>query len=695
MKSVRACVKLPVSLTVTALSVAPMLLLAQGIDTEPQLVSLFAQSGSENATNPASDPMRIPDRMKGKVVLRAPAAAPRIDPAIEPPPVDLTQRTFAVDAIPVLDGADVNVEHLAQVMEPWSGKALSFDEFQLAANDLLTFLRENGHPDAVLRFSQMQFMDNQQVAVAIEGLKAVAPYQDATPKIQVAGFDINGVTLLTEAEVAEHMAQWSDRELTVQELSEATESLARLLRDRGYALAQAWLPPQDIRNGIVRVEVLEGVVDEMSGNNGLTVAGNDARLKTDVASAYLAQAVKPGEPLDVTVLEEQVRLLNDLPGVKRVQTDLKPGTQPGTTQVVAQVEDDDLVNVLLTADNHGSEYSGAERVSANINLNSPTGHGEQLFVNVTEAESSRSYKVGGHVPVGYSGLRLGLSHAAMSVDFDLAQGFSVPINIASESSATSLFASYPLKRSAQTNMDLYASLDFKNYQNSILYGAVENDRDITSASLGFSGDNIDRFNGQTRWGLTLTQGSIGLEDGSSYQFNDAQGARTEGSFTKLNYSLQRYQSLPLDDLFFNASLNGQWASGNLDSAEKFQLGGPDGVRAWPVGEGIGDNGWVANLELRQILSQPDWGRVEAFGFYDVGGITQYADLNPGIVYDGPNDYTLDGYGVGLSVTYGESGSLQLVYAHKGKDNPNPTPEGTDSDGKSDQGRLWLTGKILF
>ncbi|MBV1786443.1 hypothetical protein KQ940_00060 [Marinobacterium sp. D7] len=695
MKFARAGIKPLVTLTTTVLAATPMLLLAQGPDSEPQLVSLFAQPEGVNTTNPATDPMRIPERMKGKVVLRAPAAAPNIDPAIEPPPVDLTQRTFAVDAIPVLDGADVNVEHLVKVMEPWSGKALSFDEFQLAANELLTFLRDNGHPDAVLRFSQMQFMENQQVAVAIEGLKPVTPYQDATPKIQVAGFDIQGVTLLSEAEIAEHMAQWSDRELTVEELGEAVESLARLLRDRGYALAQAWLPPQEIRDGIVRVDVLEGVVDEQSGDNGLTVAGESARLKTDVAAAYLAEAVKPGEPLDVAALEERVRLLNDLPGVKRVQTDLKPGSLPGTTQVVAQVEDDDLVNVLVTADNHGSTYTGSERLSANINLNSPSGHGEQIFLNLVGAEDSSSYKIGGHLPVGYSGLRLGLSYAAMSVDFNLDQGFSVPVNIASDSSAASIFASYPLMRSAQTNMDLYASLDFKNYQNSILFGAVENDRDITSASLGYSGDHIDGYKGQTRWGLTLTQGDVGLENGSSYQFNDANGVQTEGSFTKINYSLQRYQSLLLDGLFFNAAVNGQWASGNLDSAEKFQLGGPDGVRAWPVGEGIGDNGWVANLELRKILAQPGWGRVETFGFYDVGGITQYAELNPGIVYDGPNSYTLKGYGAGLSLTYGESGNLQLVYAHKAGDNPNPTPEGTDSDGKNDQGRLWLIGKILF
>lgn len=691
MKAVRAGMKPLFCLTTTVLAVAPVSLVAQSVESELKLVSVFAQPEAE-ANN---DPLRIPQRMKGKMVLRAPAAAPNIDPEMQPPPVNLVQRTFALDAIPLLDGADVNLEHLQQVMAPWRDKQLSFDEFQLAANDLLVFLRENGHPDAVLRFSKMQFMEDQRVAVAIEGLKPVTPYQDATPKIQVASFDVQGVTLLSQAEVAQHMTQWSSRELTLEQLGEATESLAQLLRDQGYALAQAWLPPQDIQNGVVRVEVLEGVVDGESGINGLTLAEDSARLRTDVASAYLSSAVKPGKPLNIDALESQVRLLNDLPGVKRVQTDLKPGTLPGTTQVVAQVEDDDLVNLLLTADNHGSRYSGADRQSANINLNSPTGYGEQVFANLTQSSKTDSYKVGAHLPIGYSGLRMGVSYAAMDVDFDLAQGLSVPINIASESSAASVFASYPLQRSAQTNMDLFASVDLKNYKNSILFGAIENDRDITSASVGFSGDHIDRFSGQSRLGLTLTQGKVGLKSGSAYDYSDSLGAKTKGAFTKLNYSLQRFQSLPVGGLFFNSSLNGQWANGNLDSAEKFQLGGPEGVRAWAVGEGIGDNGWIANLELRKTLLQPDWGRIDAFGFYDIGAITQYAKPSSSIVYDGPNHYTLDGYGAGLNLAYGQKGSVELVYAQKARSNPNPTSDGMDSDGKNDQGRLWLTGKMLF
>jgi hemolysin activation/secretion protein len=47
-----------------------------------------------------------------------------------------------------------------------------------------------------------------------------------------------------------------------------------------------------------------------------------------------------------------------------------------------------------------------------------------------------------------------------------------------------------------------------------------------------------------------------------------------------------------------ASFSGQRASKNLDSSEEFFLGGPNGVRAYPQGEGAGDEGWLSRLELR-------------------------------------------------------------------------------------------------
>ncbi|KDE39347.1 Hemolysin activation/secretion protein [Nitrincola lacisaponensis] len=657
----------------------------QASDANYQVTSVFYDPDSAvNQLQPNRSDMRIPQRMQGRVVVRAPRPI-QVDPVLTAPVENLEQRRFSLDAVRMLDAQLFDEQELMAVMTPWTERQLSFAEFQLAALTLLEHLREHGHPEAVLRFSQMQFLENQQVAVAIEGLAPTDSYQDGAPRIQVAGFDVRGVTLLDDAQVQAHLAPWSGRALSVDELSEAAEAVAQLLRDQGYALAQAWLPPQEIAEGRVQIEVLEGVVDGLSGQQGITVADTQ-RIKSEVIAGYLAEGVVAGEPININALERQVRLLNEMPGIRSVQADLAPGSVAGTTQVIAEVEEQPLLTTALTVDNYGSKFSGEERLGINLNLNSPMGYGEQFFVNYTGSDGTNSYKLGVHAPVGYSGLRVGASYAAL--DVELKEGSIAPLNQSSDSESFSLFANYPLARSAAQTIDLFASLDHKTYKNNYPdFGFFDNQRDISSLTLGASGSQIDRYQGRTGWGISLTQGDLSLKGSGD--------SSTEGSFTKGNFNISRLQALPADQWFVYASLSGQLASGNLDSAEKFQLGGPMGVRAWPVGEAIGDHGWLANLELRRNLGNQGDANFEAFGFYDIGGVTQYANSGSAPAYSGPNTYELGGYGVGLSMTYSDTGNVRLVYAQKDRSNPNPTASGTDSDGTDQSGRIWLIGTLLF
>ena len=674
---------LPAPATLVAMETGPV---GQAGELPPETVETVRPNRSD---------LRIPERMRGRVVVQAQRpAAVRIDERLVPPPEDLTTRRFSLDAVGIAERADLVEGELLAVMEPWLGRELSFAEFQLAGLALLAYLQGHGHPNASLRFSQMQFRENQQVAVAIEGLTPLDYYQDGRPRIMVARFEVEGVTVVVPERVEMHMAQWSNRELTVEELGEAAESLAGLLRSEGFGLAQAWLPPQEIVDGVVRVAVLEGVVDASSGQDGVTVNSANRRTRAERLQPYFAAAVQPDQPLNVDRLERAVRLVDDLPGVRAVQTDLSPGSQPGTTQVVASVEEAPLATASLSADNYGSVYSGQNRLSAALNLNSPSGYGEQYFANVTGSSGMTSFKLGGHMPLGYQGLRVGLSHAQMSVDIGQELAF---LSLSSESRITSLFANYPLHRSAGSNIYLTSALEHKQYRNRSpeFLGAFDNDRLIRVGSIGASGDLIDAYRGRTAWGLTLQHGHLDLSGNRDYQQSDAATARTAGSFSKTNLSVSRLQALPADGWYLYAGFSGQQASGNLDSSEKFQLGGPMGVRAYPVGEGVGDHGWLANLELRKRLGRIKQLDAEWIGFYDIGAVTQYADPWPGALPNRPNNYRLAGYGTGISLTYAENGSLRLTYAHKDGSNPNPTPAGTDSDGRNDSGRIWLIGTILF
>jgi hemolysin activation/secretion protein len=117
-----------------------------------------------------------------------------------------------------------------------------------------------------------------------------------------------------------------------------------------------------------------------------------------------------------------------------------------------------------------------------------------------------------------------------------------------------------------------------------------------------------------------------------------------------------------DLLSLYASVRGQLASKNLDSAEKMQLGGPYGVRAYPEGEAYGDEGYLATAEARLQLPRllTVSGEFQLFGFVDAGAVN-FAK-NPW--FSGSNAAHRRGVGAGLSWISPSNLQLKGTYAHK-------------------------------
>ena len=107
-------------------------------------------------------------------------------------------------------------------------------------------------------------------------------------------------------------------------------------------------------------------------------------------------------------------------------------------------------------------------------------------------------------------------------------------------------------------------------------------------------------------------------------------------------SISRQQGLT-GKLSLSAQLRGQWANKNLDSSEKFSLGGASGVRAYPSGEAYGDSGWLGSVELRYaVLPQ-----MAASMFYDAGAVR--VNAKPYLLTS--NERSLSGVGIGLAGAY--------------------------------------------
>ena len=135
-------------------------------------------------------------------------------------------------------------------------------------------------------------------------------------------------------------------------------------------------------------------------------------------------------------------------------------------------------------------------------------------------------------------------------------------------------------------------------------------------------------------------------------------------------------------------------SANLNSGEQFYLGGPYGVRAYPVSQGGGAQGALLVAEFRQQL--PD--NLTASVFFDAGIVQQYK--RPFNEWQGKtnanNSYSLMGSGFGMKWSDGKwnvTGSI----AWKVRNNPlySQTGEAVNTDGLVSQPRGWMNVSYSF
>jgi hemolysin activation/secretion protein len=657
----------------------------------PSAIAVQVPSGT-----PVSEPKGIfvtdtgISRVKtGKAVIRA--AMPKVE-------TDRQSLRLSLDGFRVEGDPRLAPEALDGVLAPWRGRELTFGEYESAIHALAGYLREHGHPDAQVRMSRA-IVGQGQIMIAIEGLSADQPVVAAAevkPTVDVKEFKVSGVTVASDEEMQSVLADLKGKPLTAGEMELAAQRVANHLRGKGYPLVQAYLPPQRVDGGQLEIAVQEGRLDGLSGRDGVTVAGGGDRVKSEIIEEMVSKGTKPGAPLRMADLERGVLLASDLAGVKSVKTEIVPGSQPGTTQVKAIVEEGNVASASLWADNYGNRYTGSDRKLGLFTLNSPTGHGEQISLNLVNSDSSQSTRLGVQVPVGDDGWKVGAAYTDMKSSFS---NDMKTIDLNSSGNVASLNTSYPLVRSALQNIYVGGGFDSKRFVTDLTWGR-ENDRKLDVANVTANGDFIDAVGGQNRWSTSISHGKTDLSAHALYEQSDALGPKTAGHFGKLNYQISRLDTIGTSNWTWLAGLAGQFASKNLDSAEKFQLGGPGGVRAYPVSEGIGDSGWLFNAELRYRLPQQTFGDAQLFGFYDAGAITQYTNtynLSNGTPALGtkPNSYSLQGAGVGASVNVSDTGSVKVMWAKKMGTNPNQTSTGTDSDGTNNSSRIWIIGNIVF
>ncbi len=498
--------------------------------------------------------------------------------------------------------------------------------------------------------------------------------------VTVSAFRFSGNTLLASEPLQAAVASFLNRPLDYSQLQGAAAAVAEVYRKAGWVV-RAYLPEQDIVGGVVNIRIVEAVF------GGTKIEGAaPQRVSLARIQAILNAHQKVGEFLNADELDRALLVAGDLPGVG-VSGTLRDGARPGETDLVLRVTDALPIKGNVSADNNGSRSTGTSRLNADLYFNSLLGQGDQISSSFILSEGSNYLRVEATFPVGPKGWRVGANTSALTYRI-VAPEFAA-LNATGSSYSGGIEANYPLIRTQQQNLYFNANADHKTYDNQS-NGAVSSHYNANTVSLGLSGNRVDNLGGggSNNASAVMTMGQLDL-GGSPNQAADAASARTEGVFNKLHYSLSRQQVLD-NNWSLYAALSGQWADTNLDSSEKFYLGGASGVRAYPANEVGGAIGQLFNLEVRRRLPQG----FTLSGFYDYGQV----DVNRNNDFTGAllaNNLVLRGAGLALDWQQGAGVNLKATWARRMGDNPNPTATGTDQDGTLVLDRMWLNASLAF
>ncbi len=362
---------------------------------------------------------------------------------------------------------------------------------------------------------------------------------------------------------------------------------------------------------------------------------------------------------------------------------LTPGASVGASDLIVDLTPGQRVTGSIEADNAGNYYTGRYRIGATVNLNNPLGLGDVLSVRALTSGSGMTYGRASY-QMQFGKATAGVAYAAM--EYELGEEFE-SLNAHGTAQIASIYGSYPLIRSRNTNLYVLVDYDDKTFLDKVDATWTVTDKKVRVGMGGLAGNHRDRFGGGgvTNYSITASAGDVDIITPEALAV-DEMTAQTDGSFQKLGFNVARLQSVT-ERISLYAAINGQLASQNLDISEKMALGGPYAVRAYPVGEGYSDEAYVATLEARLLLPTI-WermpGQMHLIGFADIGTGT----INKDPWTDEENHRTLSGAGVGLTWADYNNFMVSVCYAHKlGNEVATAAPDAS--------GQIWLQAVKYF
>jgi len=408
----------------------------------------------------------------------------------------------------------------------------------------------------------------------------------------VKGFKVIGNNAVS-AEKLESVANQPEninKDMSLAGMEAVASQVTRYYRSNGYFVARAYIPKQDMKDGVVEIAVLEGEYGEFH-------LKNDSLVKDKTVQGMLNN-VKSKGVISTDTIERAMLIINDTHGASVTQADVMPGAEVGTSDFNIGVSATPRLSGYVIADNHGMRYTGKNRLIAGLSVNSPFGIGDRI--SLTGMTSSTGDVKNGRLaysfPILYSGLTGGLAYSR--TDYSLGEEYE-ELDATGKSDNLEMTISYPFIKSRFETLNANLGVYSKQLKDEIESMDIVTKKRTVSVTAGVDYSKQYRLfglNNETAVNGYYTMGHLKFDDEED-EAADKLGPDTNGLYNKLN--LEATQSTVFNRSFSTVlSFQGQYAlnNKNLDGSEDLSIGGAYGVRVFPSGEKSGENGYILNAE---------------------------------------------------------------------------------------------------
>ena len=467
-----------------------------------------------------------------------------------------------------------------------------------------------------------------------------------TGTLTVNRFEVLGSTAFSQVELDQVLLPFTKRLITFAELLKARSQITDLYISRGYITSGAFIPTQDLQNGVVKIQVIEGGLEEIKITGVERLSPDYVRSRMNIAT---------GAPLNRDRLIKALQVLQINPLIASVSAELSAGTRAGQNVLEVRVREAKSLNVQLSLDNNRAPSVGSFRRKVQVSEANLTGLGDTLNVGYSNTDGSNSYDLSYTLPINpYNGtIAFVFNNGNSNV---LEKPFNI-LDIYANSTSYDFTFRQPIEQTPSQELALGFTASYRESLTSLLkipfpLSAGADDNGVTKIAVLRAFQEFTQRSSQSVLSLR-SQFSLGL--------GGVLGSNVNASFPDSRFVSWRgqsqYVSLLAPDTFLLLRGDLQFGDRTILPSEQIGFGGQDTLRGYRQDVLLGDNGLNLSAELRlPILRIPEWeGLLQIVPFVDTAAVwTSSGKANS-------SSNTLLGTGLGLRWRVGNTLDVRLDY----------------------------------